>query len=867
MGNKAVNHPMDPKKRDADIDTKLQFYGIYSAFANGKLPTNKQCDVALNSAANSKWLTSPSSELSDEGKTLVKDLRNIIEQSKNLFLSKNEGELLQEFIWEAQHISGEDFQKLSSPVNKDAAQQDANKAAEGFKTLGTLLITNGEFRKLLSDAVVLLRDIAGDAASNAATKLKPDEDTLAQIDQPAQDNVWHDKPNLSKDQIKNQLREQTQKYKFANKEDVEAAINEGANAATGGKDEVAASDLDSQAGASAIAQSLQQSADKKISPEDKEKAQKTADEAKGTANEYARRTKEFLAKKLPKERRDQVVWRLKKMIVEIQGHSDYQQAIETLLTLAETYAGHGKSVTQQGSQSAKGARQDTNLKQAETNLRTLIERFANSTSTDDLFDSLNTIYRDADQDPRLKEWFTNVDTYIRQCLREQGFVLQDAATTQWNKLYDEGRFLLRDRYRNHTDRIVDEIKFLANQFDEDPQNKAFRQSLEKLFKDLGQDQNGKPVFKPHLIKDITNIIIPEIFQSARYIPIPRIEVSDPAVDMVIENLVIESDNLMPNVVELSTDNFWRWGRKKINSIDDHKFMISASGIQADIRDVSYYLKKKQGFPSISDTGVMDLFLGGEGFSFKLAASKAQKSDKAHIFKVDNVSVNVKNLNIKLKKSKHKLLFNIFKPTLFNVVRPAVQKILEKQIKEAFVKADAFAYQVQTEAQRAQEAARDDPENSANIFSRYADATRQILTEKKKQAEGTPKRDTTVQVAMTHQDAIFKDIKLPGNVTNKATEYKEKSAQGDRWHSSVFDWGKAAPSKSLPKAGDITRKPHTTADSTLRNTTQTNGAGANGHVLGTNGATNGNFKKEVDRAFDTNGVPVSVNVPVATNLTV
>lgn len=286
-------------------------------------------------------------------------------------------------------------------------------------------------------------------------------------------------------------------------------------------------------------------------------------------------------------------------------------------------------------------------------------------------------------------------------------------------------------------------------------------------------------------------------------------------------------------------------------------MISASGIQSDIRDVSYYLKKKQGFPSITDTGVMDLFLGGEGFSFKLAASKAQKSDKAHIFKVDSVSVNVKNLDIKLKKSKHKLLFNIFKPTLFNIVRPAVQKILEKQIKEAFVKADAFAYQVQTEAQRAQEAARDDPENAANIFSRYADATRQILTEKKKQAEAVAKRDTTVQMAMTHQDAIFKDIKLPGNITNKATEYKEQSTKGERWHSSVFDWGKAAPSKSLPKAAQIARKPHTTTDSTLRETGQTNGA--NGHALGTNGATNGNFKKEVDRAFDTNGAP-------ATNLT-
>jgi hypothetical protein len=110
--------------------------------------------------------------------------------------------------------------------------------------------------------------------------------------------------------------------------------------------------------------------------------------------------------------------------------------------------------------------------------------------------------------------------------------MQDAATQEWNELYDKGRFLLRDRYRNHTNRIVDEIKFLGTQFDQDPQNKAFGNAMEKLFKDLGQDVNGKPTFKPHLLKDISNVVLPEIFTKVRYVPIPRIEVSDPAADVV-----------------------------------------------------------------------------------------------------------------------------------------------------------------------------------------------------------------------------------------------------------------------------------------------------------------------------------------------
>lgn len=46
-------------------------------------------------------------------------------------------------------------------------------------------------------------------------------------------------------------------------------------------------------------------------------------------------------------------------------------------------------------------------------LKTLIERFANSTSTDDFFESVNNFYRDADRDPQLKDWFKEMNTYIR----------------------------------------------------------------------------------------------------------------------------------------------------------------------------------------------------------------------------------------------------------------------------------------------------------------------------------------------------------------------------------------------------------------------------------------------------------------------
>lgn len=87
---------------------------------------------------------------------------------------------------------------------------------------------------------------------------------------------------------------------------------------------------------------------------------------------------------------------------------------------------------------------------------------------------------------------------------------------------------------------------------------------------------------------------------------------------MVENLVIEGDNLAPNQLEFGSDNYWRWGRKGIQNKNKNKVMLSVSGVQMDLKDVSYYVKKKQGFPSITDKGVVDIFLGGTGLSFKVA---------------------------------------------------------------------------------------------------------------------------------------------------------------------------------------------------------------------------------------------------------
>lgn len=79
---------------------------------------------------------------------MVKDLRDAIEKAKLLLLTKNEGNLLQDFIWQTEQIGAGDAKAPNAPIDKDTAQQQGQQALEGLRTLGQLIITNGQFRKL-----------------------------------------------------------------------------------------------------------------------------------------------------------------------------------------------------------------------------------------------------------------------------------------------------------------------------------------------------------------------------------------------------------------------------------------------------------------------------------------------------------------------------------------------------------------------------------------------------------------------------------------------------------------------------------------------------------------------------------------------
>lgn len=158
--------------------------------------------------------------------------------------------------------------------------------------------------------------MAGDAATKTASSVRPSDEQLSQIDEPAADNTWHEVPDVKA--IRAQASEKYNQNKLFGKEKAQKIADESARTAE--------QNDDPHAGAAVGIDSLKQTANENISDEDRRRAEEKK-------RELRERSQNYLRSKMPKERREQTIWRLKKMVVEVQGHQDCKLLCTELISL------------------------------------------------------------------------------------------------------------------------------------------------------------------------------------------------------------------------------------------------------------------------------------------------------------------------------------------------------------------------------------------------------------------------------------------------------------------------------------------------------------------------------------------------------
>jgi Family of unknown function (DUF5923) len=95
----------------------------------------------------------------------------------------------------------------------------------------------------------------------------------------------------------------------------------------------------------------------------------------------------------------------------------------------------------------------------------------------------------------------------------------------------------------------------------------------------------------------------------RYVPIPRIEYQDADIDLVIENLVLESDNFLPDKVRVDSNSHVEFTNAyTFESNYSNTTIVHVDGFRVRATDISYAFRKKSGFLQFEDSGLLDVYV-------------------------------------------------------------------------------------------------------------------------------------------------------------------------------------------------------------------------------------------------------------------
>ncbi|KAF1807717.1 hypothetical protein FB192DRAFT_1271962, partial [Mucor lusitanicus] len=688
----------DPKAaKQKAAEQKLQLLGAFQAMQrDGRMPHNPQLDDLLGKLMTNKVISSREHLMSEDGRILLKDFRKLIGTMQKALNVKNKDELFQSLVY---HLHC-----MESPERKVGYYVMCNSrfgldlttfflvASESMMQIGKLILLNNEFRSVLGELIDISQDIfnsiagkAGDSLQQAGSGLQDHNNNGGKSGKHFVDSALDKALSKSNNNDINNNNNSIAQNHDHTQQQVSSYHDREPHLVDAPKDDPLPShhtppfdhNVDSHTAHNMSGQQPQQKYAEQIQNHPKyQQAQQHYNDHK----EFAQNT---VKEKVPKEKQDELLRRLQNALAEVQQHPEYQDAISTLIRLIQVWSSRLTKVSSGVMNKAKEndkPEQMSYREQSEKELKAIIECWAQGASIDPLLHGVQDVMRDMQNDEHLREYYHTVMRYADRLLREPGYAQKDSSTEEGRKLMDQGNHIIKGRYKEHLNFLSSESRKYMNLMAEDEISKELHARIAKIHRDLWMDKEGNPAFKPQLLNDMRMTLLPAFIDEIKYIPIPRIEYSDPQYDIVIENLILSGDSLLPNVFDSKIESYNSFSLKsETQSKPSHQTLfVRMSEIQAEIDDVVFFYKKKTGFPKLSDRGVASLTVGGKGISVATRITTVT-DNPAKTFKVASCKCNVDNLKVKVNDSNHDILYKAIRPLVIGQVKKQVSRAIEEKV--------------------------------------------------------------------------------------------------------------------------------------------------------------------------------------------
>ena len=482
------------------------------------------------------------------------------------------------------------------------------------------------------------------------------------------------------------------------------------------------------------------------------------------------------------DQKDALLFRLKTAIGKLRKRTDYSDSVSTIAQLIQRYAmAYSRAADQTLGEVQSDVRTNDELDLAVRNFWSLFKSFGDSQEWQSLEEKLNKVLQHAEKDPDFENMMIDVGNSVEKMLTDPSFF--DSADKKFEELRAKSKKGdPSSNLRQDVDAALVQLRKTLHSITQDTDVVKLVATTSKLFSLLSP---ADKTTNPELLDDSLHVFIPLLIQAVQHLPIPRLEVSTPDIDLLLENLIIEpghtvnNTSFLPFRLAICTQNDIeiRKARYRTKATARSLTTIKIDGLSLRADEVGFWLRKHSGLLHLADEGIASIALDERGIDIHIDV-EVGRDRLEKILSLREVRVNVHKLSYEVRRSKFSWLAWLLKP----ILRPILRRTIESEVATAISDALHFANRELIFARERLRATRiADPQDLATFFSAVF-------------ARLTPEEDPDLYTAVGVRPSkgVFKGVYAPGSIVKLWEEEAQRA--GERvedfdiggWRNAIFD---------------------------------------------------------------------------------
>ncbi|TQW01069.1 Bactericidal permeability-increasing protein, alpha/beta domain [Cordyceps javanica] len=615
----------DDTNRQERLHEKLHTYQMLRAMSKGYMPSTEQTKIQLRTLLSSQILNpSETTGLSSSGRALVRTTREWLQLFIDLLDQKNSQDQIQDFIWYLTSARVHlDVTGAGSVLSKGRAHAKASAAAEALRTVFSLALMNNDFRVLMADIGTISTQVLRDGAF-----------AIGQVSQDAGKQL-------------------------------ESGDAEGSG------------DL-------AALKATDKKAKEEFSKEDlKQRANQVKEEIKGDAAQVSEEMVTSLRDHMGEETQKILINRLKAAVSGLRQKKDYPEAVSQLAGLLQRCAAIYLSAAGEAAEEVEETIElNRQAKAAATNFWGFISSFGDKSLWDDVSASFREFLdKNHENKANAEQLAQELITMVQKMMSDPEFL--DNFGEKKKEMKEKTKELTKDSS------LSDDISHLINTTQAAVHSAVHDPAVQKLVSSsfrfaeilLPTNQNANS----ELFTDFANIFLPLLVQAVQHLPIPRLEVATPKVDLLLENLILQpgktvnDSSFLPYNIHFMTRNDLDVTKLRFGTASSVTSLltIKLAGVSVAAEDLGYWMRVHSGILRFMDEGLAGFHLDDRGIDVDVEL-EIGRDRLEELVVLRDAKVKIHHLDYKLRKSKFACMAWLFKL----ILRPILRKALESTMKSA-----------------------------------------------------------------------------------------------------------------------------------------------------------------------------------------